>query len=94
MPFCLELLAGLEPATYCHPKKMRDREHDKQGTPFFGDPEEIIFGLTGSNATHKPKQKSIRKGCFFVWSYWPDLNRRPADYEAPIHQYIGVIYTK
>ena len=61
----MELLAGLEPATYCHPQKMRGREHDKQGTPFFGDPEEIIFGLTGSNVTHKPKQKRHPRGMPF-----------------------------
>ena len=68
MSFCLELLAGLEPATYCHPpKKMRDKS-PSGGAPFFGDPVCLIFGLTDSGFADKTKQKSTRKGCLFVWS--------------------------
>ena len=39
----MELLAGLEPATFCHPKKMRRKEARRVGAPFFGDP--VWFNL-------------------------------------------------
>ena len=28
------------------------------------------------------KTKTTRKNRVVFWSYWPDLNRRPADYES------------
>ena len=34
----MELLAGLEPATYCFPKKMRYKKPVTAGAPFFGGP--------------------------------------------------------
>ncbi len=63
----MELLAGLEPATYCFPKKMRYK---------------LILVLTVQTQTINANKKAPVKGRLFVWSYWPDLNRRPADYES------------
>ena len=36
-----------------------------------------------SPAEHKNKtpQNEIHRSAAFSWSWWPDLNRRPADYE-------------
>ena len=64
------------------PKKCAARKPVEWARLFLGTPYGLIFGLTDSNSAHKSKQKSTRKGCLFVWSYWPDLNRRPADYES------------
>ncbi len=64
------------------PKKCVAGSRAREARLFLGTPKKLIFGLADSNATHKPTQKGIRKGCLFVWSYWPDLNRRPADYES------------
>ena len=36
------------------------------------------FGSAGSSQS-KSSEFFIRS---FAWSYWPDLNRRPADYES------------
>ena len=57
----MELLAGLEPATYCFPKKMRYRRGVRLflGAPLFNPRSD------GSDAGNKRKQKSARNGAPF-----------------------------
>ena len=56
----MELLAGLEPATYCFPKKMRYKSPSQRVRLFSGAP---LFNprSDGSDADNKRKQKSARK---------------------------------
>ena len=53
----MELLAGLEPATFCSPKKMHGKEVRHVGVPFFGDPVFLIFGRTVQTLPAKPKRE-------------------------------------
>ena len=64
------------------PKKCAARKPVEWARLFLGTPYGLIFGLTDSNSAHKPKKKAPAVGVLSFWSYWPDLNRRPADYES------------
>ena len=72
----MELLKGLEPATDFLPKKARC-------ATFFGDPVFWINRSLGPQNTSERKIGTPSGADFALWSFWPDLNRRPIDYEAP-----------
>ena len=61
----MELLAGLEPATFCCPKKMRNNSPSRQ-PPFFGGPFEFNPRSDESNPAHNSKTKGTPFGIPFV----------------------------
>ena len=41
----------------------------------------FIFIKVQYNKQNKKRKSTCKSKCLF-WSYWPDSNRRPADYES------------
>ena len=86
----MELLAGLEPATYCFPKKMRYKSPSQRVRLFSGAP---LFDprSDGSDADNKRKQKSARKRAPFCLELLAGLvrSRRSGDGTAIVAEISG-----
>ena len=57
----------------------------------------ILAGVAGLEPTIRPKPRALPLGYTPVWSWWTDLNPRPADYKSAalpteLHQPYNVIY--
>ena len=55
----------------------------KSGTKIGINPNKISrFIFTKKDGKNNEKEKIKGRDYLCPWSYWPDLNRRPADYES------------